>query len=738
MRATDRTALAVILSVFLASFTISPLTTDSSYLGISWVVIVLIGVVSLVMRRLRLGAGTIVIAQLLILVAALLVFSTMLPASGLSWYGHVFHQFAAGAEHMRTQGSPMEPNDGVKFIFVTAIGVIMVMTDLLAAGLRRPVWAIAPPATLFLVPAIGIGADTGVLSFLLIAIGYLAILIAEGLNSTARWTRGLSRDTAEGMGTAMPVVWRAATYIALPAIALTVAMAVITPTPQLSGFGFGNGPGGDGPLQLTDPTIDLRRNLNQPTDQTVITYTTDQPGGVYLRMATLPRFSGAGWALAPMRIDQDSNLPPIPGVGTEPSTIRKTEIRVGNFSAEYLPAPYAPRRLDASGNWGTDPNSLVIIGTRDSDNIRNLTYTVESADIAPSSAELLGAVSGTPLDSALTSVIPSDLPDSLVNLALEITKDHRTPAEKASAIQAYLRSSRFTYSTEPQPGSGYETLEDFLLNDRTGYCEQFAGAMAMMARVANIPSRVAVGFLPGTAVADNTYEVSIRQMHAWPELYFADFGWVRYEPTPATVTGVAPPWTLPGETGTGADPSIEPSASASTPTGSVAPNESEAPSEAPVTNTTDSTFPWARTVGWSLGGLAGLLILAAPATIRLRRRSVRLSGDGEPQQRVEAAWSEIRDTVVDLGGSWPAGSPRTIGAEVGDHLDSAESQAMGQVATLVERSRYSESFDDAKAVGELPTMTTAIRAGLAQPMTRTRRMLAVLAPRSLFRRRPRD
>ena len=65
-----------------------------------------------------------------------------------------------------------------------------------SAGIRRggPAWAIAPPATLFLVPALGLGADTGVISFCYIAVGYLAILIAEGLNATARWTRGLTRD----------------------------------------------------------------------------------------------------------------------------------------------------------------------------------------------------------------------------------------------------------------------------------------------------------------------------------------------------------------------------------------------------------------------------------------------------------------------------------------------------------------------------------------------------------------
>ena len=73
----------------------------------------------------------------------------------------------------------------------------MIMTDLLVSGVHRPAWALAPPATLFLVTALGLGTDTGVFNFLLIAAGFLTILFAGGVNTTARWTRGLSRDAAE-------------------------------------------------------------------------------------------------------------------------------------------------------------------------------------------------------------------------------------------------------------------------------------------------------------------------------------------------------------------------------------------------------------------------------------------------------------------------------------------------------------------------------------------------------------
>ena len=133
-----------------------------------------------------------------------------------------------------------------------------------------------------------------------------------------------------------------------------------------------------------------------------------------------------------------------------------------------------------------------------------------------------------------------------------------------------------------------------------------------------------------------------------------------------------------------------------------------------------------------------LAILAAPATIRVRRRSGRLNGSGPAEEQVEAAWAEIRDTVVDYGGSWPEGSPRTIGHEVADRLDAEESESMGRVATLVERSRYARSFDDGGAMSELPTMTSEIRRGVAAPSGWRYKIMALLLPRSLFRRRSKE
>jgi transglutaminase-like putative cysteine protease len=741
MRASDRSAIAVTISVMLACLTVTPLTQDPGFVGLSWLLIIAIGAASLGLRRIRLSSGVVLGAQVAILLfyslSLSLTFISPTSEFGTPWFEHYTSLWGAGIEHMRTQSSPMEPNDGVKLIFVTVIGMIMIMTDLLVSGVGRPAWAIAPPATLFLVPALGLSADTGVISFCYIAVGYLAILIAEGLNTTTRWTRGLSRDSAEGFGTAMPVVWRAAGYLGVPAIIATIVLGFALPTLSVPGLGFGNGPGGRGPLQLTDPTLDLRRNLNQPEDRDVIEYQTTGAGGVYLRLASLPQLNADGWSNVEIQLNSGRSLPTIPGRSGETGVRRSTTIKVLDFSSQYLPLPYAPRTFDARGDWRFDSNSLVVVGSRAQD-LRRLSYTVESVDVDPNSKALNSAVAGTPADAAVTAVIPSDLPDSLVQLAKRITADAKTPAAKAAAIQAYLRSNQFTYSTEPLPGSGYEALRNFLLLDRRGYCEQFASAMAMMARVVDIPSRVSVGFLPGERDEDGWWKVSIRDMHAWPELYFANYGWVRFEPTPASVTGAPPSWTVQDSDSSESDPSANPSSEPTANEVSPGTAPSGGPSEQPnVPGQGAGAGGRGTLIGTSIA-LVLLAILAAPATIRVRRRSGRLKGSGPAEEQVEAAWAEIRDTVLDYGGSWPEGSPRAISDEMANRLDDEESDSMSRVATLVERSRYARSFDDGGAMSDLPEMTTEIRRGVAAPADVPGKLMALLLPRSLFRRTPKE
>ena len=91
----------------------------------------------------------------------------------------------------------------------------------------------------------------------------------------------------------------------------------------------------------------------------------------------------------------------------------------------------------------------------------------------------------------------------------------------------------FVYTLKP-PGLGANSIDDFLLRTRRGFCEHYAGAFTFMMRAAGIPARVVVGYQGGEYNPNGNF-VSVRQFdaHAWTEVWLADRGWVRVDPTSA-------------------------------------------------------------------------------------------------------------------------------------------------------------------------------------------------------------
>ncbi|QGN31911.1 DUF3488 and transglutaminase-like domain-containing protein [Microlunatus sp. Gsoil 973] len=748
MRAGIRYGVAVTVACILASFTLAPLTQDPSFLGPSWLLIIAINAIGVLARRTRLGSGGALAGQVLALLGFLYLVSKQLTADlpGAKEYDfldRMAYLLNEAGVHVQSEAAPMPPDDGVKLLFIGSIGVITILTDVLVVSLRRPVLGLAPPLTVFLVPAIGLSADTGWWPFLCLAVGYLGILIADGLNTTARWTRGLSSDSAAGSmaGEAGVVVWRAATYVAAPALVFALIGSAVLPTLALGSWSFGDGSGSGGPLRLSDPTLDLKRNLTLPQNKVVLTYRTNKPTGTYLRMASLPAFSQAGWQNAQTQIEQGDHLPQPPGLTEATGKNRRTTIKIQDFASEYLPLPFAPVSFDARGSWGYDPQSLVVISSDrrgDRDNAtQGLEYSVTSRDVTPDARGLEQSLVGNPPDVDRTTALPQDLPKNIVNLARRITSGVSSPAAKAAAIQSYLRNpDNFTYSTDPRPGSGYQALENFLFRDKHGYCEQFAASMAVMARAVGIPSRVAVGFLPGTRHGD-VWTVTARDSHAWPELYYSGYGWVRYEPTPSSVTGAAPTWSVARAETPDNLPSTnaEPAQPTVTAQPTLRPDQQQ--QQGHVSGTTaDQGVNWGAVAGVGGGFILLLAALGTPGTIRIARRRSRLDGSfADPAERVEAGWSEVRDTVRDLGRSWPTGSPRSIAVATGRHTDRTTQDALGTLALLVERGRYARSFGDVAGAAAVAGLVRTIRHGLLADRSSRSRMAMTLVPRSILRRR---
>lgn len=121
----------------------------------------------------------------------------------------------------------------------------------------------------------------------------------------------------------------------------------------------------------------------------------------------------------------------------------------------------------------------------------------------------------------------------LRNLVNSLTEGKESNFEKAVALRDYLRTN-FPYKLNADPlPPGKETADYFVFELKTGHCEYYATALAVMARIAGIPSRVATGFSPGNYnTMINQFEVYEYHAHAWTQLFFEDRGWLTFDATP--------------------------------------------------------------------------------------------------------------------------------------------------------------------------------------------------------------
>ena len=126
-------------------------------------------------------------------------------------------------------------------------------------------------------------------------------------------------------------------------------------------------------------------------------------------------------------------------------------------------------------------------------------------------------------------------PESVVTLAEELAKGQDNPYDMAEAIRQYLLTLPYSLQvTHPPPGQDW--VEHFLFVQRKGYCQNYASSMITMLRSLGVPARLAVGFAPGIwDEGRGAWEVQALHYHAWPEVYFPQYGWVEFEPTPPAV-----------------------------------------------------------------------------------------------------------------------------------------------------------------------------------------------------------
>jgi hypothetical protein len=382
----------------------------------------------------------------------------------------------------------------------------------------------------------------------------------------------------------------------------------------------------------------------------------------------------------------------------------------------------------ASGDWRYDDSTLDVFSANHHVTTAGLRYRAVGLDVRPTADELNQAPGAPTRIVQRDTALPDSLPASVEQLALRVTSDSQNQFDSAVMLQNWFRhKGGFHYSLAKAPGSGVDALLSFLgtgPGGRTGFCEQFAAAMAVMARTLGIPARVAVGFLDPQRIGRD-YVFSSHDLHSWPELYFEGPGWVRFEPTPAARTGAAPAYT---RGATQAAPLPLPTASAST-TRPGRPAPTARPDQTATTQT--GSRQSGSNDGWWIALAVVVLLGVVLTTPRLARAAVRRrrwSANG-PDDSVEAAWAELRDTARDLGLDWDdrqtlrrraRGLMPALGVDVA--RDEAPVTALERLVLLLERARYSrrgagtDGPDEARELSE--TVVGAMRETAGAPARR--------------------
>jgi protein-glutamine gamma-glutamyltransferase len=129
--------------------------------------------------------------------------------------------------------------------------------------------------------------------------------------------------------------------------------------------------------------------------------------------------------------------------------------------------------------------------------------------------------------------LPETISQRTRDLALQVTADAETVYDRVIATRDYLRATHpYDYFPPPQ-APNTDAVDNFLFVDQAGVCEHFVSAMIVMLRSLGIPTRFAAGYGTGTYNPFTSfYEVHASDAHAWVEVYFPEYGWIPFDPTP--------------------------------------------------------------------------------------------------------------------------------------------------------------------------------------------------------------
>ncbi|MGH2473601.1 MAG: transglutaminase TgpA family protein [Candidatus Limnocylindria bacterium] len=290
--------------------------------------------------------------------------------------------------------------------------------------------------------------------------------------------------------------------------------------------------GVSGPSRLRGVSFSDSIRLGQaPNLGDRVIMTVDAPSGHFWRAVTYDFYTGAGWRSTESDKTDKVALPTTDRERFE----ARFDIIVPH--SNILFAANEPQKVDVPYQFhtGTDRTYSTSLHALNRSQAAG-TYTVTSL-VSVADKQTLRRVATTYPDNIKTKYLqlPSTLPQRVKNLAHQLLDNIPNPYDRAETLETFLRSPPYSYSAQVKATPpGRDPVDYFLFDLKQDFCEYFASAMVVMLREVGVPARLVEGFTTGTFdTASNAFVVREQDAHAWVEVYFPQYGWIEFEPTPS-------------------------------------------------------------------------------------------------------------------------------------------------------------------------------------------------------------
>ncbi|ASN40168.1 transglutaminase [Arthrobacter sp. 7749] len=566
---------------------------------------------------------------------------------------------------MLTVAAPVGSYGGVLIVAFASTLLTGLLAGLTAWRLRAPYWTLLPLLAMFVVgiafgtrdvplPVLRGGAFMAVLVGWLAWRRYIGSLVADGF-------RSLNHAEEDVRGVRDGLIRRVAVgaVVLLAASGITAAAApLISPSTPRQVLRDAVEP----PVDLytyPSPLTNFRKYTKTMAEQTLLTVT-GLPEGERVRLAALDSYNGMVFNVDPK---SGGNFAPVGDSadirGSESSAARtagELEIGIGDYAGVWLPGGgrLAGVRVEDQGReqlarslFYSDEaeTALSSIGLQRGDSYTAaVQFPVRATDAELEKADF----------AQLRMPELANVPPVAAAKSVQYVGSARTALERARSLESALKTSGFLSSgSEGQvpslSGHGAGRITSLLeAEDPIGDDEQYAVAMALMAREQGMPARVVMGFYPEKYNPAAAVELKGTDVHAWVEIAFESIGWVTFDPSPDDDEQPTPPEQ---------EPRAVPQPQVLQPPPPEQQDAELPPETAPEPQEVQQEEPgfwetWgALVIGVGIG-LGSLLLLASPFLLilwlKLRRRRRRATV-GSTGARISAGWQEVLSQGTDYG-----------------------------------------------------------------------------------------